>query len=486
MLENILYASPVGISYFENGKIKWANQAMVEMFGFKRQEDYLGKGPREFYATDEEYNRVRQLFYANLSEGQLAQADSIFQRRDGSTFAGHIRISALDATSPRKGTIATIIDVSARKKAEEALRESEERHRILYRESTRAQELYRSLLNSCADAIVIYDMEGHAKYISEAFTQIFGWDEEEILNKRIPYVPDSEREVTMTQIQNVITGATGRGSFETKRFTKDGRLLDIRISASRYHDQEGKPAGLLAILSDITERKKAELALAQSEQQLRLLSAQLLTAQENERKRLAQELHDGIGQSLTAIKFRVENCIQLTSESGDTTHLESVRAIVPAIQDAVEEVRRISMDLRPSILDDLGILATITWFCREFQATFSGISITKKISVREGEIPGHLKIVLFRILQEALNNVAKHSRADSVRLYLRKRNRNLELVITDNGVGIDRTARLAAEVGKTGFGLASLRERTEQSGGVFVLQVRKGMGTGIRCSWPMP
>jgi signal transduction histidine kinase len=159
---------------------------------------------------------------------------------------------------------------------------------------------------------------------------------------------------------------------------------------------------------------------------------------------------------------------------------------VPAIQDAVEEVRRISMDLRPSILDDLGILATITWFCREFQATFSGISITKKISVREGEIPGHLKIVLFRILQEALNNVAKHSRADSVRLYLRKRNRNLELVITDNGVGIDRTARLAAEVGKTGFGLASLRERTEQSGGVFVLQVRKGMGTGIRCSWPMP
>ena len=202
MLKNILSASPVGISYFENGKIKWTNQAMAEAFGFKRQADYLGKGPREFYASEEEYNRVRQLFYASLSEGQLAQADSIFRRRDGSTFFGHIRISALDPSSPRKGTIATIFDVSARMKAEEALRESEERYRTLYKESTRAQELYRSLLNSCADSIVIYDMQGNVKYVSEAFTEVFGWTEEEVLSKRIPYVPDNEREVTMSEIDS--------------------------------------------------------------------------------------------------------------------------------------------------------------------------------------------------------------------------------------------------------------------------------------------
>ncbi len=483
MLKNILLASPVGISYFEDGKLKWTNFAMVEMFGGGTEDDYRGKTAQEFYVSHAEYNRVREIFFDSLKKGKLAQADASFRKLDGSSFYGHIRISALDLSQPRKGTITTIFDMSARKKAEAALRESEEKYKGLYEESKRAEEIYRSLLNSCADAIVIYDMQGKTKYVSDSFTQIFGWTGDEILGKPIPYVPVSERDTTMDRIDSLLGGAVARSNFETKRYTKDGHLLDTRISASRYHDHEGNPAGMLAILSDISERKRAEKALAESERQLRQLSAQLMTAQERERKRLARELHDGIGQSLTAIKFRLENCIELAHASGDATHLESVRVIVPAIQDAVEEVRRISMDLRPSTLDDLGILATITWFCREFQETFSGIKISKRISVQEDEIPGHLKIVLFRILQEALNNVAKHSRADSVRLYLRKKGSNLELLIKDNGVGIDRRAQLAAEINRKGFGLVSLRERTEHSGGAFSIEARRGAGTAIRCSW---
>lgn len=251
---------------------------------------------------------------------------------------------------------------------------------------------------------------------------------------------------------------------------------------SRYHDHEGNPAGILIILRDITERKRAEAALAQSEKQLRLLSGQLLTAQERERKRVAQELHDGIGQSLTAIKFKLENALSRTDEK--TSNLESLQQIVPVIQRAVEEVRRISMDLRPSILDDLGILATITWFCREFQTIYSGIRIEKQIELDEKIVPKRLKIVIFRLLQEALNNIAKHSYADCVRLCLWKNHKGIELLIQDNGVGFDSVAALATEDSGRGFGLASMRERTESRGGSFEIVSLLPRGTMIRAWWP--
>ncbi len=353
----------------------------------------------------------------------------------------------------------------------------------LYEKSIRVEEIYRSLLNSCADAIVIYDMEGRTKYVSDSFTRIFGWTLQELQGKLIPYVPDSERELTKKQVDAVVKHGIAGSGFETKRFTKDQRLLDTRISASRYHDHEGNPAGMLVILSDITENKKAETALAHSEKQLRLLSAQLLAAQENERKRVAQELHDGIGQSLTAIKFRLENALKQTEEGVPAVQGESIQAIIPVIQSAIEEVRRISMDLRPSILDDLGIVATISWFCREFQATYAGITVDKHIALTEPEVPDALKIVIFRLVQEALNNVAKHSKADSVRIRLAKRQGGIELEISDNGVGFDWNAALDSARFRKGFGLASMRERTESLGGSFSIETSSGRWTGIRATW---
>jgi PAS domain S-box-containing protein len=484
MLQNILSASPLGISYFEDGKIKWTNHTMVELFGGDREEDYLDKTPQDFYQSEREYQRVRKIFYNSLNAGRVAQADARFKRKDGSTFYGHVRISALDPSDPRKGTITTIFDVSARKKAEEALRQSEEKYRKLYEESIRAEEIYRSLLNSSPDAIVIYDMQGRVKYVSDSFTRMFGWSLDELEGRRIPYVPESEREVTKARIDAVVHAGIPSSAFETSRFTKDGRILQMSISASRYLDHEGNPAGMLGILRDITERKQAEQALAQSEKQFRLLSAQLLTAQENERKRLAQELHDGIGQSLSAIKFRLDNILKQADPEMDPAQTEPIHAIIPLIQNTIEEIRRISMDLRPSILDDLGILATITWFCREFQATYSGIHIVKRISVEEQDMPEPLKIVIFRVLQEAINNVAKHSRAHQVRISLDKIDGKIELVIQDDGVGMDANGGSAPETVRKGFGLASMRERTEQSGGAFTIERVDGTWTVIRYVWP--
>jgi signal transduction histidine kinase len=219
------------------------------------------------------------------------------------------------------------------------------------------------------------------------------------------------------------------------------------------------------------------LELQESENRLRVLSSQLLTIQEKERKRVAQELHDGIGQMLTAIKFRVENTLQQKGERKTEAKEESIESIIPMIQDTVEEVRRIQMDLRPSILDDLGILATIGWFSREFQKVYTAIRIEKEIEIQEDEVPVPLKTVIYRVVQEAMNNITKHSQADVVRLCLKKAGGKIEFVIEDNGIGFD------LEESKRGFGLGSMKERTELSGGTFTVGSIKGKGTVIHASW---
>lgn len=155
-------------------------------------------------------------------------------------------------------------EIAERKRAEAALRQSQEKYKRLYEESMRGQELYRSLLNSTPDAIVIYDVKGRVLYVNDSFSQTFGWELSEILGKRIDYVPESERETTMAAIDLVMRKGIPRSGLETKRYTKDGRILDTRLSGSRYHDHEGNPAGMLVIIRDITSRKRSEERLRAS------------------------------------------------------------------------------------------------------------------------------------------------------------------------------------------------------------------------------
>ena len=232
------------------------------------------------------------------------------------------------------------------------------------------------------------------------------------------------------------------------------------------------------------QRQRAEEAFRRSGEELRLLSSQLLTAQETERGRIARELHDGIGQSLSAIKFRVEDALGQLAKGSTESTVSTLDNLIPLIQGTVEEVRRITMDLRPSTLDDLGILSTIAWLCREFQATYSTVEIKREMSAEESEIPNPLKIVLYRVLQEALNNAAKHSGADKITISLTKKDNTIQLAVKDNGCGFDVKEALSVESSARGFGLGSMKERTELSGGTFVINSAKGSGTFILASWP--
>lgn len=215
---------------------------------------------------------------------------------------------------------------------------------------------------------------------------------------------------------------------------------------------------------------------------MRALSGRLLTTQEQERKRIAGELHDSIGSSLSAIKFSLEE--MAVRKGPGFPEAESLKALIGMTQHAIDESRRIITDLRPSILDDLGITATIDWFSRHFRTIYSRIRIEDDIAIEEERIPESLKIVIFRIVQEAFHNIAKYSRAERVNLLLRRREDRIELLIRDNGVGFDPASVTCRDGQARGLGLTGMRERAELSGGTFSIDSVLGEGASIRVTWP--
>ena len=239
------------------------------------------------------------------------------------------------------------------------------------------------------------------------------------------------------------------------------------------------------LAGEIGERKRTEEALKQSGRELTDLSSRLLTAHEEESKRIGQELHDGLAQTLSAIKIWVEAALMQMGQKNLDEAAKSLESVMPLARGAVEEVRRISKNLRPSSLDDFGIVATISWLLQEFATLYVRIEIEEQIEILEDDIPDSLKIVIYRILQEALNNVAKHSQASVVGFCLRKTDSVIELVVNDNGGGFEMEDILSGDPSGRGLGIIGMRERTELSGGSFSIETHKGLGTTVQSLWPL-
>lgn len=235
----------------------------------------------------------------------------------------------------------------------------------------------------------------------------------------------------------------------------------------------------------IVARQEAEAKLRRSRARLHHLSAKLIMAQEEERKQLALELHDGIGQSLTAAKYCVDNVQQVLGQGRSAK--EALKAAANVLKTSIKDVRRMQAALRPKMLDDLGVLATLNWFCREFQTIYGSINLEWKLNANEDDIPAMLKPVIYRICQEALNNAAKHSEAATVRLLLQHEAGEISLIVEDNGKGFD--LRMVMDNGDwrrvLGLGLESMRERAELMGGSFSIDTTPGMGTIVRARWKL-
>jgi signal transduction histidine kinase len=233
------------------------------------------------------------------------------------------------------------------------------------------------------------------------------------------------------------------------------------------------------------DRADALKTIRESESALRELSGRLVEAQERERKRIAKELHDSIGANLTAIKYILEEKRYHMGVGNVPQAGPTLEKIIDLVRETMEETQRMSMNLRPAVLDDIGIIAAIQWAVRKFQEVYSDISVEILLNITEDDVPDTLKIVILRIVQEALNNISKHSGADKIQLCLQRNNDNLELIVEDNGKGFDPKSIRSQPDEKGGTGLMGMKERAEVYGGSFRIHSGMGIGTTIRAAWPL-
>jgi PAS domain S-box-containing protein len=335
------------------------------------------------------------------------------------------------------------------------------------------------IIESMADMLIVVNSEGIIEKVNRATFDLLGYEERELIGKKIDVIFDGAK--TDPIFLDEIIRTKSIRNLETELVGKGAKRISVSLSGSLISDS----AGIVCVAQDNTERKRAGEMLRKSARELRLLSSKILEAQENERKRVARELHDGIGQALTGIKFALENGVRKLKETETATHFKVLEDIIPLIRATVGETRRIAMGLRPSTLDDIGISETVYWFCRQFEGIYKNIRILKLIEIEEDKIPDTLKTVIFRVLQESLNNVAKHSGADRVQLSLQQQGETVKLIVEDNGSGFDSEKPLPQNVTGQGFGLASIRERIELSGGIFTLKTAPGQATRICAVWPI-
>jgi signal transduction histidine kinase len=257
----------------------------------------------------------------------------------------------------------------------------------------------------------------------------------------------------------------------------------LRDSVDELNLELKKRTAALEQASELHLRANASLLRAESE--LRLLSAALMTMQEMERKRIATELHDSIGQSLSALGFGVG--VALDAARGGDTRLacDMLEKLAPQVKETIAEVRRIAMDLCPATLDDLGIVGTLSWFFREFRAIHPGLSLLTEVDLDERDVATALRTTVFRVVQEALNNVVKHARATEIHIRLWRGESDIHLEVADNGRGFNAVEMSRPGMSSPSMGLKGMRDRVEFSAGRFRLESEPGQGTKVSASWPL-
>ncbi|RBA25225.1 PAS domain-containing sensor histidine kinase [Herminiimonas fonticola] len=347
---------------------------------------------------------------------------------------------------------------------------------------SKADELQKAILNNIPDQAWLKDRDSRYILVNDAFMAACRLPENKIIGKTPVDVWPAEWGHEYLDTDRRVMEQGERLRYEEQRHAEDGSLRWYDTIKTPIRNDAGEVIGTTGISRDITDRKLAEQELLASRTQLRELSAYLQTVREEERTRISRELHDELGQSLTAIRIGLD-VLETQHELQDKDWLNNLQGLKQIADSTVESVQRIAADLRPSILDELGLPSAIDWLLESFSERSkvvyelilppSTLAFTRDIST-----------AIFRIVQEALTNVSRHSHATLVVVDLKETKDFITLKITDNGQGIPVGMNLKRGSRENGLGLVGMRERAIMLGGKLKIQSRAGAGTSIEVRIP--
>jgi PAS domain S-box-containing protein len=450
--------SAIGIVVTDiDGKFIATNRAYREMVGYSEEEL---RAMSFMDLTWEEDRPANAAFSAELRAGRLPQftLEKRYRCKDGRSIWVRVTVSSVPGSVHAAPVgMAIVEDITERKQATERLRE------------------YEKVVQGLQEMIVVVDRDYRYLIANQAFLGYHGLKWDQVVGHSVAEMVGQERfeKVTKNNVDECFRGKVVRCYMEMD-FSARGR----RDLFGSYFPIEG-PAGIdrvAVVLADITEQKRAERDLQRSFEELHALNAQLQNVREDERAGLARELHDQLGQSLTAIRLELA---ALKRTADPALQLQRIDALLNLVDGTIHSVRRISTELRPGILDDMGLVAAVEWAAEDFQAR-TGIGCHAELPQTHSPIDPKRATALFRILQETLTNIARHAGATQVRIVLSLDSSYITLEVHDNGRGIGAEQLSASK----SLGILGMRERAVLLGGDFSIADGPGGGASVRARIP--
>jgi PAS domain S-box-containing protein len=450
--------SPDGVAMgnFE-GRITYVNETFVRMFGYSKEE-LIGKEIASIYPKDQ-IPKLEDALKATMEGGWTGEL--VGKTKNGELYP--MAISSAVVMDEKGGVIvhmASHRDITKRKQTEESLRES--------------KEFAEGLISSMQDGLSVLNSKTEHINVNDSFCNMTGFSRDELIGVGgvpHPYWTPEEYENIQKAFEKTLQGDFE--DLELRFMRKNDERFPVIISPSWLKDRKGEIISYHATVKDITERKRAEEELKRSREELRNLAAYLQSAREQERTNMAREIHDELAQALTALKMDIS---WLTNKlpKDQQTLLDKTKAMIKLTDMTIKTVKKISTELRPGILDDLGLVAAIEWQAEEFKNR-TGITCELTIDPEDIILDQDRSTTIFRIFQETLTNVARHAKATAVTVSLKEKDSSLELRVRDSGKGITKEQISDPK----SFGLMGIRERAKSWGGEVKISGRPGKGTTV-------
>jgi PAS domain S-box-containing protein len=460
-LKALIDNNPLATVVLDNRQhIQMCNSSFEQMFFLKR-EKVIGSKLDELVASGRLLHEARKITNQMFS-GKTVHVTTKRRRQDGTVIDVEVLGLPLLVDGDFIGAFALYQDITQRTTAEAELRSSEER--------------YRELFENANDIIYTHDLKGHFTSLNKAGERIIGYSRDDILNMQLTdIVAHGHRKRALETIEEAINLPEG-GTHEIEIVSRDSRraILEIR---PRLILKNGKPMGIQGIARDITGRKRAEASL-------RRLSSRLLKLQDEERRRMARELHDLVGQSLAALDIYLSMIKQGEAKLNPAAR-QALSESLDLVGQCSRNVRTFCYLLHPPLLDEMGLIATLRWWAAGF-AKRSGIRVELDMPEDLHRLPREIEMTLFRIVQECLTNVHRHSESPTAAIQMFRESGKIILLVRDRGRGIPPGAvhRGSDGVASLGVGIAGMWERTKQLGGRLEIDSGSG-GTVVKAALPL-